>query len=124
MMRDATSLSCGNFRSADIEVAIHLRGIANQYFAAKFFGEVNSQRGFAGSSGTEYDDEPRQCAHPENFQYRSNRPSNTSAARSSAPITCERLSFMGSPPAKLSPPGMAIEGRMRADAEVRGREGR
>jgi hypothetical protein len=51
---------------------------------------VNPQRGFAGSGRAEHDDEPLKRAHPENFQYRSNRLSNTCAARMSAPITCVR----------------------------------
>ena len=57
-----------NFSRADIKVAIHLRGIADQYFSAEFFCELNSQRGFAGSGGTKHNNEPRQRVHPENFQ--------------------------------------------------------
>ena len=67
-MRNTVLLRRGNFRGADIEVAIHLRGIANQYFAAQFFGEVNPQRGFAGSGRAEDDDQRREATHPENFQ--------------------------------------------------------
>ena len=67
-MRDALLFSRGNFCGADIEVPVHLRGIADQYFSAQFFSELNPQRGFAGSGGTKHHDEPRQRAHPENFQ--------------------------------------------------------
>ena len=113
MMRNAALFGDRDFRRADIEMAIHLRGIADQYFAAKSFRELNSQRGFAGSGGTQYNDEPRQRAHPENFQYRSSRPSNTSAARRRTPIICVRLSFMESPVDTLSPRGGFVEGGMR-----------
>ena len=68
VMRNAVLFGRGNFRSTNIEVPIDLRRIADQYFAAKFFGEPNSQRGFAGSGGSKHHDEPRQRAHPENFQ--------------------------------------------------------
>ncbi len=68
VMRNALLLGRGNFRGADIEMAIYLGRVADQYFAAEFFGEMDAQRGLAGSGGAEDDDEPRQSAHPENFQ--------------------------------------------------------
>ena len=68
VMRDAALLGCGNFRGADIEAAVNLRGIANQHLPIQALGEPNRERRFAGSSGPEDDDELRKRAHPENFQ--------------------------------------------------------
>ena len=43
MMRDPALLGDGNLGRANIEVAVHLRGIANQDFAAKLFRRGESR---------------------------------------------------------------------------------
>ena len=68
VMRNAALFGERHFRGADIEMPINLRGIADQNFAAELFGELDSQSRFSRSSGPEDDDEPREVAHPENFQ--------------------------------------------------------
>ena len=78
-------------------MTVHLRGIADQNFAAQVPGKFDSQSRFAGSSRPENYQEPRKIAHPENFQYRSKRISKTTAANNKAPATCARLSLNASP---------------------------
>ena len=68
VMRNAALLGDGNFRRADIEAPIDLRGIADQNFAAEALRQRNSQRGFARGSRPQNHYEPRQRRHPENFQ--------------------------------------------------------
>ncbi len=109
VVRDAVLFGRRNLSRADIEMAIDLRGIADQDFAAEFFGEMDAQRGFAGGGGAKHNNEPRQRVHPENFQWRSRRASNTSAARSRAPITCVRLIFMAWPVDTLSLRGRSLK---------------
>ena len=57
VMRDFSLSSDRNLRGADVEVAIDLGGIANEDFGVEAFGERDSERRFAGSSGAEDDDE-------------------------------------------------------------------
>ena len=53
VMPDAALLGKGNLRGADVEVAVDLRGVADEDFAAKFRSKLDSERGFSGSSRTE-----------------------------------------------------------------------
>ena len=97
VMRNAALLGGTYFGGPDIEMPIHLRGIADQNFAAELLGEFDSKSRFSGSSGPENYEEPREVAHPENFQYRSKRISKTTAANKRAPATCVRFSLNASP---------------------------
>ena len=63
-MRDSLLLGGRDFCGADIEMAIDLRGIADEDFAVEFFGEGDGQRGFSGGCGAEDDGEARGlCSH-------------------------------------------------------------
>ena len=57
MMGNSLLLALRNFRGADVEIAIELRGIADYNFAAKLLGDAHGQRGFARGGGAEDGDE-------------------------------------------------------------------
>ena len=59
VMRDAALIARLNLGGADVEVAIDLRGIADEDFAVEALGEFDGEGGFAGGGGAEDDDEAR-----------------------------------------------------------------
>jgi len=98
VMRNSALIGGRNFSGPDIKMAVNLRGIADKNFAAELLGKFDSQRRFSGSSRPENYQEPREVAHPENFQYRNKRISKTTAANNRAPATCARFSLNAGPP--------------------------
>ena len=101
VMWDFFPLALRNLRSPNIEVPVNLRRIADENFAAQSFREFDAQRGFAGGSRAEDDDQAREFGrfrcrrvhvHRDKYQRRS-RTINATAASSSAPVTCVRLRF-------------------------------
>src|SRR5208282_1603102 len=95
MVRNSALLGGRDFRCSYIEMPVDLRRIANKDFSAESLGEPDPESRFARSVRPENHYEPREIAHPENFQYRSKRASNTSTASRRAPTTCVRFSFNG-----------------------------
>src|SRR5580658_878466 len=90
MVGNSLLLSRRNFRRADVEVTIDLRGIADEDFGVKLLGERDAECGLPGGGGPQDNGEPRKPAHPGSFQkpqYRSSRTSNTKAASRRAPTT-------------------------------------
>ena len=97
VMRNSALLGGRNFGSSNIEMPVDLRRIADKNFAAKPLSKFDSQRRFSRSSRPENYQEPREVAHPENFQYRNKRISKTTAANNRAPATCARFSLNAGP---------------------------
>src|SRR5580698_738526 len=95
-MCDSLLLGGRHFAGADIEVAVHLCGIADENFAAETLCERDSERGFSGSGGTENYAEAWQRAHRlqcVNFQ-RVSRMASTITPSRSAPRIWVRLRFI------------------------------
>jgi hypothetical protein len=64
VMRDVLLVARQHFSGADVEVAIDLRGIADEDFAVEALGKFDGEGGFAGGGGAEDDDEARErCSH-------------------------------------------------------------
>src|SRR5215469_17720599 len=98
MVGHTGALFGGGLRGADIETAIHLRGVAGDHFAAELLREPHAQRGFSRGGGADDGDEGRFRSNVHwgrsNGQARSSSSASTIDASRTLPITSCRESFM------------------------------